>query len=181
MNRINQSLLLFFVSLVFLILLKSFSVVGQSTSSFNFSPQLVRSSVIFSSLIDSLKFKFVIDIPFEAKKSLKKIVIKQQPNQAEVLKIDSRKTKVFLLTDSQPILLNHSTTFTLNKRKKINQTVIYLFQAVPPGSRIEIVLHVKKPLYRQNVHRYDVIVYPEGDNPRSIDIGTANFYLGDSF
>lgn len=157
---------------------KSLMVVAQENNYFIASPQLVRSSIIFKSARAFFQLKFEIEIPTDANNNLSRIIIKQKPDQAEALEIEPRKTQVLLLKDSEAIPINHSTTFTLDHRQKTNETIIDLTKPIPPDSRIEIILHVERPQYKENIHQYDVIVYPEGDNPRSINIGTAQFYLG---
>lgn len=178
MNKIALSLQVFIVLFTFLLPIKSGHVLAQEASNWETSPKLIRSSINIQSLKVFFQFKLEIEIPSEAQSSLSKIVINQKPDQAEALDIDPEKTQVFLLTDSQPMAIENSTTFTMNKEERTSQTVINLSQAVTPGSKIEIVLDVENPMYKENTYRYEIIVYPEGDNSRSINIGTAKFDLG---
>jgi hypothetical protein len=150
-------------------------VEAKEISFFRFSPRLVKSNTSFSSTNALSRYNFYIDIPAEAENNLSRVIINQQPN-LEIIKIYPEKTKVFLLTDTQEILVSNSTDLIVNKNENTNQIIISLSESIPAGSNFKIVLRAINPLY-DGIYQFGVTVEPEGANPQRLYLGNARFHF----
>ena len=142
-------------------------------SFFRTSPRLVGSNTSFNSVGAWSRYNFRIEVPSSAETNLAKIVINQQQN-LEVIDIYPDESKVVLLDDRGETPIEHDIQFTIDDRENTSVITVNLIDPVPAGSKIKVALRAKNP-YSSGVYQFDVEVFPQGDNPRSLRLGIARF------
>jgi hypothetical protein len=147
-----------------------YAQINEGQSFFERSPRITRSATSFRNPGVLANYSVTINLPKDAKQSLKSVAIAQQPNLEKIV-FYSDKTTAYLgeKKSDREIPIKVETA-------KAGEAVILLEKSLEPGQTITISLKARNPYYG-GIYQFGVTAFPVGNQTQGIYIGLMRLHF----